>query len=68
MFMGSTDNLVTFDNLARNHPPCIWGALILAYYTTIVDRIIPMFMGSTMNNALDELATENHPHVYGEHH
>ena len=48
-------------------PPCVWGVLSFCALATVCFGITPMCMGSTRSPRSELLASQNHPHVYGEY-
>ena len=54
-------------SLVVGSPPYTWGALQTPQSTLISQRITPIYMGSTVTASCAMLATEDHPHIHGEH-
>ena len=48
-------------------PPYTWGALLNRLYALFMDRITPIYMGSTGSGAICRSMAWDHPHIHGEH-
>ena len=48
-------------------PPYTWGALIEVSIGPIIQRITPIYMGSTQVYWNDANGARDHPHIHGEH-
>ena len=48
-------------------PPYTWGALIKGVQFITIERITPIYMGSTFVSSTNQRLNQDHPHIHGEH-
>ena len=51
----------------KESSPYTWGVPLMMLTLPVINRIIPIYMGSTNAKYNDAAWFENHPHIHGEY-